>query len=137
MEIQGVKREQIEKAVVAANVGYGYEGNIRIENLVPLNRLGTRWRIKLGVKDSRAVGGRRSASGRRVAALCWHGFRDVLGCLFTIAPDAVVKTAMSTYRGEADFWASFPETYYSNAGSAFEPAFYGDLCDHESDRVEV
>jgi hypothetical protein len=41
-----------------------------------------------------------SPSGRRVSAICWHGFRDFFRELFRLDPSARVKTALAEYTAE-------------------------------------
>ena len=102
-----------------------------------LNRRETRWRVKLGVKDSRGQYGRRGHSfnrdgeRRRVAALCWHGFRDFLTELYQHSPYAVVRTARATYEDVNHFHATFSATGNGNIGSWAAPLRYRDACDCE------
>jgi hypothetical protein len=91
--------------------------------------------FSLTVKDSRGPGARVSAGingqkQRRIRAACWHVWRDFLAELFELAPKAVVRTALATYRGRDGFERDFPATYYRNSGSLMEPRAYGDLCNH-------
>ena len=100
-----------------------------------LNRAGTRYRVKLTVKDSRGDYGRRGhlrrvdGERRRVAALCWHGFRDFLITLFDHAPYATVRTARATYDGVTDFYQKFPATGGTIIGSQADPLRYDEACD--------
>lgn len=90
---------------------------------------GNRFRGRLGVKDSRGPGARRSWSGRRMPATCWHGYRDVLRAVFTEYPEATVRTSMATYRGMAGFLADYPATADANVGSIMEPVTMPELCE--------
>ena len=69
-----------------------------------------------------------SHSGRKINAVCWHGFRDFFRALFEYTPDAVVKTALATYAGSKGFEATFPATGAKNIGSMFEPMAIADAC---------
>lgn len=61
----------------------------------------------------------RDGSRRRVpGAVCWHGHRDFMHELFARCPDAVLVTALATYRGRADFEAKFPATYWRKSRAA-------------------
>lgn len=75
-----------------------------------------------------AAGARRSWSGRRLNAACWHAYRDVLIGIFDANPDARVYTALASYKGKADFEAKYPATGYQNIGSMVQPAYMPDLC---------
>jgi hypothetical protein len=46
----------------------------------------------------------------RSNAVCWHGHRDFFLALFSILPDLVVRSAVATYRGEADFLKNHPKS---------------------------
>lgn len=76
-----------------------------------------------------APGARKSASGRRLAAACWHAYRDVLAAIFDVNPDTRVYTAMATYRGRDDFYAQYPRTAHRDIGSMAKPAYMPELCD--------
>lgn len=66
--------------------------------------------------------------GRRVHAVCWHGFRDFFRAVYRREPDAVFRTAMATYRGSEGFEATFPETGHRNIGSQMAPVCAAEAC---------
>lgn len=66
--------------------------------------------------------------GRRVAAVCWHGFRDFFREIFKTAPEATFRTAMDTWRGSADFEARFRESGFRNVGSQMCPTMAAAAC---------
>jgi len=82
----------------------------------------------LTVRDSTGPGSRVSASGRRVAAACWHAHRDIMAAIFNRYPDARLKTALADYRGQSAFNMRFPATGYTNIGSAFNPVHLHRAC---------
>lgn len=84
---------------------------------------------RLWVRSSRGPGARRSWSGRRMPAACWHAYRDVLGELFELYPHATVRTTLAVYRGKDGFHAAYPATAYHNVGSMMQPAFMPELCE--------
>jgi hypothetical protein len=84
---------------------------------------------KGGDKYSSAPGARRSWSGRRMPAACWHTYRDVLNVLFEMHPDAIVRTSMAVYKGLDGFREEYPNTAYKNIGSQFNPAYMPELCE--------
>lgn len=96
-----------------------------------------RMRGRLTVISSREAGARRSWTGRRMPAACWHAYRDVLAEMFQRFPDATVRTSMATYKGKAGFLAQYPGTAHRNVGSAISPAYMPDLCDCADDGADV
>lgn len=138
MIVSNATVEEFNAAVVVANLRY--EGNLQplIGTAHSKRRFNARVVLvntgyQLGLKDTRALapGQRRSGSGRRCNAVCWHGYRDVLIALFDINPEARVYTALSKYRGKAEFWQNFPATGDQNIGSMIAPLCIADACDCE------
>lgn len=139
MIIRGMTRDQIRIAAGAACVGV---------EISTLNRKGTRHRVKvnsLPPETAYTASGRRKTGaagdapyqrispslhnhGRRVHAVCWHGFRDFFRLCFMIAPDAVMATAMDTWRGSADFENRYRESGRRNVGSMIAPVAACEAC---------
>ena len=71
---------------------------------------------------------RRSHTGRRVHAVCWHGHRDFYRAIFEAAPDAVIITARARYNGADHFEQTYEQTD-GNIGSQAQPMYYSDACD--------
>jgi hypothetical protein len=92
----------------------------------------TGYQLGLPVEDL-APGQKRSANvlggQRRVAAVCWHVYRDVLIEVFNINPDAKVKTAYAKYYGKQAFYDLFPDTGHRNIGSMMYPVTPVECCD--------
>jgi hypothetical protein len=109
------------QAIVAKVSAELYEGNI----IVHPNAAS----LRLSVASSRGPGARRSHSGRRMAAACWHAHRDVLRELFEQYPDATVRTALATYKGKGGFEDWFEMTGATNIGSIAEPLRMDEACD--------
>ena len=86
-----------------------------------------RYRVKNGEKLLPRYSRTSWYRGSHVNAVCWHGHRDLLRALFAILPDLKIRTTMATYTG-ATFEDKFRDTYYRNAGSQMNPAYYGSLC---------
>lgn len=64
---------------------------------------------------------------RRIAAVCWHGHRDLMRLLFERHPDARLKSALADYRGAEDF----DRKYLGTRGStnAYNVGLsYGEAC---------
>ena len=151
MIITGITKEQFSDAIhqVAYRDGLGvtehhpfpaadYGGNLRpaFGREYSKTRFSARVMLKqtgyqMGLpKEKLAPGQRRSASSqRRIYAVCWHAYRDVLAAVFDINPDARVYTALAKYKGKQAFYELFPETGYQNVGSMMNPAYMTDLCD--------
>lgn len=111
-----------------------YNSNVRFKNGPdPVNQKGTGHRLTLTVHASGKMGGRRSHSGRKVAAACWHVHRDFMRHLYRLAPDAVIQSALATYRGSEDFENTFEATGDRNMGSAFEPCAVRNACECDDD----
>ena len=85
-------------------------------------------RLTLPHGQNRETYRRVSADGRRIAAVCWHGFRDFYRALFESTPDAIVVSALARYEGSDDFEAVYPSTAYRNIGSAYRPLAYSSAC---------
>lgn len=62
-------------------------------------------------------------------AVCWHGHRDFFRALYRLAPKAVVRTAMATYRNASNFESQYRETQHQGGdrmGVHMTP--YADAC---------
>jgi len=93
-------------------------------------------RFRLGAKDSRKYGARRSWSGRHTPNASWEAHRDVLREIFRLIPDAVIETRMATYKGADGFEATFPATASINIGSQMRPATMPSLSVEKPSTVE-
>lgn len=132
MIIRNATKEQLYKAV--RETSKAYEGNVRFK-LEPdaVNQKGTAHRLTLTVIRSANPGGRRSSTGRKVAAACWHVHRDFMKALYGMTPEATIKSALAFYRGVKDFEANFEDTGKHNMGSAFEPCAVRNACECDDD----
>ncbi len=68
------------------------------------------------------------SAGRRVHAVCWHGFRDFFRAVFDQESDAVFRTALDTWRGAEDFEKRFAATGYKNIGPRIAPVSIASAC---------
>lgn len=68
------------------------------------------------------------SAGRRVNAVCWHGFRELFRAVFAETPDAIFRTAVDTWRGSKDFEARFAESGNRNIGPRIAPVRMVDAC---------
>lgn len=127
MDIRGITFDQMQSIVRNVSAEY-YGGNIILHpDAKPLGKSGFRGRIV--TRTSTGSGARRSWSGRRGRWACWHAYRDVMMEVFETSPDAVIVTALATYRGQAGFLTDYPATAYKNIGSQMSPAYMPELCD--------
>ena len=92
---------------------------------------GKTFRVKVNLGADREKFRKHSPDGRRVNAVCWHGFRDFFRALFAVTPDAIAKTALATYDGADGFEATYPTTAFVNVGSHYCPAYACDMCECE------
>jgi len=138
MIITGITPAQFTELV--DKVSARYDGNL--EALVGTQYSSRRFNGRVLVCDSGvarygtrtklcAPGARKSWNGRRIAAACWHAYRDVLVEIFALNPDARVYTAMAKYIGAKGFYDSYPQTAHRNIGSMAAPAYMPELCDCE------
>lgn len=114
------------------NGGAWYNASIKAET-----RNGTTLSVKIGALTG-SPAARLAPSGRRGPWACWFTFRDVLGALYGVHPEAVVRTALATYRSQDDFMDKFPDTYYGPTGDTkgglstqwpgTHRKVYGELC---------
>lgn len=120
-------QDLLDTGLVAVNWLYG--DNLEFNNLTVLGP--SRARFTLRVKDSRGPGARRSWSGRRTVAACWHVHKHFLLAVLGLQPDAVVQTVMAKYEGLQGFRDTYPGTRDINVGSMMRPAYMPELCDCE------
>ena len=104
-----------------------YAGNLTFKREPEIN--GNFLQFTLTVTKSADKGGRRSNTGRKIAALCWHGHRDIMRALFAAYPNALLITAMARYDGRADFLDTYMATGRVNLGSIAAPLAARDACE--------
>lgn len=68
------------------------------------------------------------SAGRRVHAVCWHGFRDYFRAVYRVEPLAVFRTAVDTWRGSEDFEARHRESGFRNIGPPIAPVEMVNAC---------
>ena len=128
MQLRHVTTEGHDRAIeiVTATYGAPFTTDMRHERTYKDGTLALRGRLL--PKSSRQNGARRSWSGRRLKAACWHAHRDYLRALFAECPDAVVVTALARYTADT-FEDVYPGTATRNVGSMVQPAYMDELCD--------
>ena len=132
MRVKGMNEQQVIDIVERLSRDL-YDGNIVIRESHDRSTSVTRHAtFTIRTRDSRGPGSRRSWSGRRLPAACWHAHWHLMDYIFTAYPEAVVRTAMATYT--ADTWRDRAEdTRETNIGSQFAPAYMPELCECDDD----
>lgn len=119
--ITNASSEQIVNAIAAANKNFG--GNIKIKKIKPA---GKRFNFTLTVNNSKNRGGRISPSGRRVAALCFHGHYGVIAEL--LKNPCYIKSCHARYNSLQDLESVAPVVGNKNIGSQFNYLALEDAC---------
>ena len=93
---------------------------------------GRDWQITLApIGDCyRRTGQSETATGkhRRINAVCYHGHLAFFRALYRLAPDAVIRTGMATYRSAEELERDAHLAGERNVGSEYRPQRYADLC---------
>lgn len=128
MELRHVTAEGNARAVESITAIYRapFKADMRHEHTYKDGTVALRGRLL--PESSRQNGARRSWSGRRVKAACWHAHRDYLRALFAECPDAVIVTALARYTADT-FEDVYPSTANRNVGSMLQPAYMDELCE--------
>lgn len=84
-------------------------------------------RFTLRVNDSSGPGARRAASGRRTVNATWYVHYAFMSALLECDPNAVISTALETYKGVEQFLDKHADTYHAPAGSLMCPVSFGSL----------
>jgi len=103
-------------------------------DMAPTSRTGKRHTVKLNLRygwaddDGNKRYQRESHSGRRVHAVCWHGFRDFFRELFAREPQAVTRSAGPCTWTSENFESDHMASGRRNIGSRFDPMPYVAAC---------
>ena len=121
MQAKNISRGVLERAAIACNVSV---------DLRPLNKAETRWQCKVNppINGDPNPYPRVSWQGRRVHAVCWHGFRDFFRECYKFAPDATFRTGLDTWKNSDDFEARYRESGTRAGGPPINPLRHCDLC---------
>lgn len=134
MEIRGLTGQQIESAATTAKVtlyrmrpvGHTRDGRPKFRLQLHTTR-DDEGRVifgRLGFSENRD-GSRRRCPG----AVCWHGHRAFMRACYALVPDAKIVTAFITYTDAENFERSHTFTAERQAGSAYRPVTFGELCE--------
>ena len=83
---------------------------------------GRRMQFTLTVKDSKEAGGRRSHTGRRISAACWHVHGEFFEYLFDDGVSLIIA-GDKRMRDNRDNWQDW------NIGSVMYPMYYSEACE--------
>jgi hypothetical protein len=114
MRIRGITREQAAQA--AERVGVELNPDTDEKNGVLRTTIRPDSSLKPAQRAYTRFSANRGLARRRVNAVCWHGHRDWMRELFRINPDAVISSALATYRGVRDFDEKFSATALTSVG---------------------
>lgn len=89
---------------------------------------GKRWKDDRGDSPYQRESVGYMSAGRRVNAVCWHGFRDYFRAVYKREPLAVFKTGVATWKGSEHFEANYRETGYKNIGPPIAPVAMAEAC---------
>jgi|SRR5215510_9462764 len=139
MTASGITESQLQLAAAAVGVradvntlsGTGRYHRVKLYPVVPQDcytKGGNRRKGERGDAPYQRESVGYGTAGRRVHAVCWHGFRDYFRACFALAPNATFRTAVDTWKGSADFEARYQDSGYRNIGSAFSPASHAEAC---------
>lgn len=125
MKVKNTTRSALFAALDIVNEEYA--GNITFQTAPEsLNKKETRFSFRLSVIDSKESGARRSATGRRIAAACWHVHGDFFEALISITPTAEIRTAGGVINAAGGNWQD------RNIGSYYQPLMHSEACECNS-----
>lgn len=107
---------------------------VRLNNIRNANARGTRIAFVLRLGPAKLYQ-RLSPTGRRVAAVCWHGHAAFFRELFRLDPRVEVRSSWvggPTHYTAENFEHTYPSTGDANIGSMYAPMAYRDACDYDS-----
>lgn len=135
MIIRKATHEQIVAAMHAVNrehdttlhAGLSAYGNSGIRPV------GKGWCITLKLDAStdpfHRHGWRNEGKGKRMTYVCWHGHRAFMRALYSLAPEATIRTGFAYYKGAEHFERTHEDTAWGSSPHA--RVAYSDMCDCE------
>jgi hypothetical protein len=103
-----------------------YDRNIRFKKWRDEGTREKRIRFTLTVVSSRGPGARRSGTGRRIAAACWHAHGHFFEALFRINPLAWVKVDR---QGKIKITEDYGNWQDCTIGSRAMPMMFSEACE--------
>lgn len=126
MMVTGISFDTFRNNVIATLNTYKYvENPIVIESHTVLSP--TRFRVKIGMTDSRGDGSRMSWSGRHGKWASYFTFWDIIAGIYHYNNSARVQAGNKVYRSAYDFEYQARKGLYANVGSRMKPAYHEDL----------
>ena len=116
-----------ELNLALARLNSEYDNNISFKRF---DVAGNRVNFTLTVKDSRGTGSRKSHTGRRIAAACWHAHGRFFEILTGIDREIFVMTTGSNGLMRIDGELNKDNNWQDrNIGSRMMPFYYSEACD--------
>ena len=131
MKLYGIS-EKVLRSIVNI-VSADYDKNIVFKK--EPEKSGNAINFSLRILDCNKKGARRSNTGRKIPAACWHAHRDIMELIFLWNPSARLVSILADYRGEKDFLESFPGTGSTNFGSIAVPIRADRACNCETHEI--
>jgi hypothetical protein len=116
-DIRDVRQLRNGQVEIRVGLKLAPRGDIPKDDALPFQRRST-WKTRAGGDPG------------RVAAVCWHGHRDVFRALYAALPQDVtlrITTGLAVYRDAAHFEATFPDSD-RNIGSQMRPCMASKAC---------
>lgn len=99
-------------------------------SLLDVREAGKDLAFKVRNKSSHTYYSRKGLTGRRINAVCFHGWRDFIRVCFVNGATRI-KTANGTWANVDVFDKDLPRMAGQNVGSQIDPRTMPDLCTHE------
>ena len=128
MLIRNVTEEDLKLALDETNTQY--DDNLKFVRIDSAGK--NRFRVRLGVKNSKEKGARISYMGRMIPSACWHAHGDFFDNLLDISPDTVIIAGPDKITKDSGNWVD------RNIGSMLSPLYHSEACScHQTpDEVE-
>ena len=125
MIFKNVTESEMHQAIDKINKKY--DNNIRFKS-GPARKSKNQITATLTVNSTQdgALGYRRSHTGRKIAAACWHVHGDFFDALIDINPAAVIITGMNRKQVINKYGGNWQDV---NIGSMMQPMSYSEACD--------
>lgn len=102
---------------------------VSLEYLNPSRNGGSTFNVSLRPGPDTVQRTANPLTGRRINAVCWHGFRDFYRALFSLTPNAGIRSMLASWDGVEDFESSYRQTGHRQVGPRIYPYSIVDKCD--------
>ncbi len=128
MEVRGLTLDQLTSAATDAGV--------ELQNVRPKRQDGTSHLLTLRLTGE--LWRRLSPNtGRKIAAVCYHGYTAFMQRVFDTNPDATIISVKQRFDGQRDFQMNACGVGEQNAGSYASPVSYSEACACEGSLAEA